>query len=433
MLSASGAVAGRVPFYYGWVIAVVAGMVSFAGTAESPAMLSVFFTNMEDELGWSRETMSGAVLAGTVLLLLVGPVSGRLTDKYGPRATVSVGVAITAGCIFGMSFVHSVAVFYALVATAYAMNAGIARVAVNAVVARWFVRRRGRAMAVVSMFLGLGFAIMPLMAALVSESMGWRMGWRALGASILIMALPASFLLLRSIPADVGQRVDGERDDGGAQSAGGWARSAASEAQWSARDALRTPTFWVILLSMSTIAVAILGFAVHLVPHLQSRGISLTWAAAAFTVAGVTMLPASPAWGVFLDRFSSRAAFGAAASVVIAFTAFTLAVRDEWMVVFIGITMGVGFGGFGMVQRVIFANYFGRESAGTVLGIAVPFMSLAQGIGVYFAAAALRWFGDYVAVFSLFAGLVAVSMAVMFLVPAPKRRAASAPAGATRP
>ena len=289
MLSASGAVANRVPFYYGWVIAVVAGMVSFAGTAESPAMLSVFFTNMEDELGWSRETMSGAVLAGTVLLLLVGPVSGRLTDRYGPRATVSVGVAVTAACIFGMSFVQSVAVFYALVATAYAMNAGIARVAVNAVVARWFVRRRGRAMAVVSMFLGLGFAIMPLMAALVSESMGWRMGWRALGVSILVLALPASFLLLRSVPADVGQRVDG----GGAESAGRWARSAASEAQWSARDALRTPTFWVILLSMSTIAVAILGFAVHLVPHLQSRGISLTWASAAFTVAGLTMLPSS--------------------------------------------------------------------------------------------------------------------------------------------
>ena len=220
MLSASGAVANRVPFYYGWVIAVVAGMVSFAGTAESPAMLSVFFTNMEDELGWSRETMSGAVLAGTVLLLLVGPVSGRLTDRYGPRATVSVGVAVTAACIFGMSFVQSVAVFYALVATAYAMNAGIARVAVNAVVARWFVRRRGRAMAVVSMFLGLGFAIMPLMAALVSESMGWRMGWRALGASILVMALPASFLLLRSVPADVGQRVDG----GAAERAGRWAR-----------------------------------------------------------------------------------------------------------------------------------------------------------------------------------------------------------------
>ena len=429
MLSASGAVADRVPFYYGWVIAVVAGMVSFAGTAESPAMLSVFFTNMEDELGWTRETMAGSVVAGTALLLLVGPVSGRLTDRYGPRMTVSVGVAVTAACIFGMSFVQSVAVFYALVATAYAMNAGIARVAVNAVVARWFVRRRGRAMAVVSMFLGLGFAIMPLMAALVSESMGWRMGWRALGAAILVIALPASFLLLRSVPADVGQRVDGERDDGGAESAGQWARSAASEAQWAARDALRTPTFWVILLSMSTIAVAILGFAVHLVPHLQSRGISLTWASAAFTVAGLTMLPSSPAWGVFLDRFSSRTAFAAAALVVIAFTACTLAAWDEWMVAPIGITMGIGFGGFGMVQRVIFANYFGRESAGTVLGFAVPFMSIAQGIGVYFAAAALRWFGDYVAVFSLFAGLVAVSMAVMFLVPAPKRRAAAAVGG----
>lgn len=424
MLSLAPRLARYLPFYYGWVIAVVAGLVSFAGTAESPAILGIFFTKMEAELGWSRTTMSGSVLAGTFLIVLVAPVAGRLTDAYGPRVVVTVGAAVTASAIFCMGYVTTIPLFYALVAIAYSVNTGIARVAVNAVIAKWFVRSRGRAMAVLSMFLGLGFAVTPVIAAFVTDASGWRMGWHALGIATFLVAVPVSLVLLRGHPSEVGQRIDGEVPSDAPTH--GAMRSALTEVQWAAREALRTPTFWLVLISMSTLAVAILGFAVHLVPHLESRGIDSRWAALAFTVAGLTMLPSSPLWGVLLDRFSSRAAFIAAALVVIAFTVFTLLAWSAWMVIPIGVSMGIGFGGFGMVQRTIYANYFGRQSAGTVLGLAIPFIAVAQGMGTFLAGAAFDLFGSYEEVFSIFAGFVIASIGVIYLVRLPERKPVAA-------
>ena len=417
-LSLAPALARRLPFYYGWIIAVVAGLVSLAGVAESPAILSIFFKEMSDDLGWSRTAISGAVLTGTGLIVIAAPVAGRLTDRYGARPVVTVGTTVTAACLTGIGYVQSLPVFYVLLSLSYAMNAGIARVAVNAVVAKWFVSSRGKATGVVSMFLGVGFIVMPIIAATVTEAAGWRMGWRVLGLTTFAIAVPIGFLLLRSLPADVGQQVDGTAPTA-PDAKGQDARTALTEAQWTAKEAARTPTFWLVLVSLSTIAFSILGFAVHLVPHLQDRGLSLTTAALSFVVAGVTMLPASPAWGWFLDRFSARLGFVAAALIVVLFTALTLLAYNSWMVIPIGITMGLGFGGFGMVQRVIFANYFGRESAGSVLGLAVPFIAIAQGIGQFVAAVAFDVFNDYVAVFALFAGLVVVSIGVMFRVRPP--------------
>ena len=133
------------------------------------------------------------------------------------------------------------------------------------------------------------------------------------------------------------------------------------------------------------------------------------------------MLPASPAWGWFLDRFPARLGFLVSALVVVIFTLLTLLAHSAFMVIPIGISMGIGFGGFGMVQRVIYANYFGRQSAGTVLGMAVPLMAIAQGFGTVVAGAAFDIFGDYIAIFSLFAVLVVISIGVMYKVSPPTR------------
>ena len=174
-------------------------------------------------------------------------------------------------------------------------------------------------------------------------------------------------------------------------------------------------------------SLAILGLAVHVVPHLVDQGIALKFAALTFSFAGVTMIPSSLMWASFLDRFAARTAFLAASVIVILFTLLTMVARSEWMVVPLGVTMGLGFGGFGMVQRIIYANYFGRQSAGAILGLAVPFIAIAQGVGTLVAGAAYDLFGGYTQVFLLFTGLVVLSMGLMYTVSKPVKPATVQP------
>ena len=422
MLSIAMRIAYRSPFYYGWVIAGVVGLIALAGVAASPAILGLFFKDMENEFGWSRSLISGSIFAGTLLIIPAAPLSGRLVDLYGPRPIVVVGGTVVALCLFGLSYTDSVFSFYALLSVAFGVNAGITRVAINAVVAQWFVRYRGRAMAVMSMFLGLGFVTMPILAALVIDEWGWRAGWRALALAAFAASVPASQLLLRRQPADVGQAVDGRSTVPSVATAGTWDHDD-DEVQWTSKEAVRTAAFWVVLGSLSTIALAILGLAVHVIPHLVDQGIALKFAALTFSFAGVTMIPSSLMWGWFLDRFAARTAFLAASVLVILFTLLTMMARSEWMVVPLGVTMGLGFGGFGMVQRIIYANYFGRQSAGTILGLAVPFIAIAQGVGTLVAGAAYDLFDGYTQVFLLFTGLVVLSMGLMYIVRKPMKLA----------
>jgi len=422
MLSIAMRIAYRAPFYYGWVIAGVVGLIALAGVAASPAILGLFFKDMENEFGWSRSLISGSIFAGTLLIIPAAPLSGRLVDLYGPRPIVVVGGTVVALCLFGLSYTDSVFSFYALLSVAFGVNAGITRVAINAVVAQWFVRYRGRAMAVMSMFLGLGFVTMPILAALVIDEWGWRAGWRALALAAFAASVPASQLLLRRQPADVGQAVDG-RSTAPSVATAGTRDHDDDEVQWTSKEAVRTAAFWVVLGSLSTIALAILGLAVHVIPHLVDQGIALKFAALTFSFAGVTMIPSSLMWGWFLDRFAARTAFLAASVLVILFTLLTMMARSEWMVVPLGVTMGLGFGGFGMVQRIIYANYFGRQSAGTILGLAVPFIAIAQGVGTLVAGAAYDLFDGYTQIFLLFTGLVVLSMGLMYIVRKPMKLA----------
>ncbi|MBM3939685.1 MAG: MFS transporter [SAR202 cluster bacterium] len=427
MLSLARPAARRLPFYYGWVIATVTGLISFAGVAESPVMVGIFFTPMANEFGWTRTELSAAVLFGTFMVIPAAPLAGRLIDRYGARPVLSIGGTLVAFCLALVGSVNSLPAFYALAGFAFAVNAGIARVSINAVIAQWFVRKRGRAMGIVNLLLGLGFVAMPAVGALVLDQAGWRMGWRALGIATFVMAVPAAVLFLRRAPGDVGQAIDGERDGAPPPRARPGERTAATEVQWTAREAVRTRTFWVLVMGLCTIALGNLGLAVHLVPLLTDRGVGATVAALTFSVAGVTMIPSSPIWGWLLDRYQARLVLVGAASVVLLFTVLAMFAYSAWMVIPLGIAMGIGYGGFGMVQRTIYASYFGRASAGTILGIAVPFQAVAQGSGTVLAGFFFDFFGSYRNVFLLFIALTALSMAMVYLVPTPvKRRPAAA-------
>jgi MFS family permease len=148
--------------YYGWVIVATLAVINVAETAEFNPVMGVFLKPITEELGWSRATFAGAVSLGTqgggLLALLVGP----LLDRWGPRWILFVGFVVLGATIMGMAAMQALWHFYGLMFTGRAVVSGAIAITTGVVISNWFIRRRGRAMALSTTGTHIGNAIMPL-------------------------------------------------------------------------------------------------------------------------------------------------------------------------------------------------------------------------------------------------------------------------------
>src|SRR6266852_2904349 len=170
----------------------------------------VFFSALLEEFGWSRGALSGAFALYAFGYSALAAVSGRLTDRWGPRAVIAAGgVFLGAGWI-AMSATSAIwhpYVFYGVVA---AIGMSTANVPCTATVARWFVRRRGLATGLTSAGGSFGAFCLPPVAQLIVSGVGWRRAYVIFGAAILV-TLNLLAPLMKRDPEGLGLTPDGDR------------------------------------------------------------------------------------------------------------------------------------------------------------------------------------------------------------------------------
>jgi hypothetical protein len=108
------ALAQRLPFYYGWLVFALVASTSYAARPlMSVSVLAVFMVPVTKTFGWSRGVFSGAVSLGGLGGLLIAPWVGRVLDKYGAGAVMSLASAIAGLCAVGLAQITQVWMFYA--------------------------------------------------------------------------------------------------------------------------------------------------------------------------------------------------------------------------------------------------------------------------------------------------------------------------------
>ncbi len=427
MQSLPHAIARRIPFYYGWIITAVVGLAIFPTLAFRPPIIGLLYPPMQQEFGWSRSSLGGAVLLGSVLVIVAAPLAGRLADRYGAWLVLNGATVLMGLCLIGLGMVSKLWAFYLLFGIGYAMLAGVNRVGITSAMAQWFVRKRGTAMGFVTVMLALGFVVIPVLAERVLDGSGWRAAWYVLGFLMLVVALPGGVLLSRKRPEDVGQAMDG--DAVGDSAAGSGRAAGAAEVQWTAGQAARTRTLWMLVASLALVEMSRNGAGIHMIAHMTEQGMSPAFAAITFSIAGVTMIPASIGLGRLVDAAGARAAYGVAALAVLVRGVLVIFADSDFMAVPVGIAVGVGSGGVDMIMRVIFANYFGRASAGTVMGIVTPIIVISLGIGALISGIMYDIQGSYVTVFWAWNAVTALAIVILLFIPAPRVRAGATNSG----
>ena len=78
------ALGSSLPFYYGWIVVLVA-FLTMAIAVNARTSFSLLFPSILSEFKWSRGVTAGVFSIGFIVSTLLTPCIGLMMDKLGPR------------------------------------------------------------------------------------------------------------------------------------------------------------------------------------------------------------------------------------------------------------------------------------------------------------------------------------------------------------
>ena len=182
---------------HGQIVAVLTAFLSlFAVVGFALYGLPRFYPYFVQELGWSRQQVtSGNAYSKIFVALAFGFLAGRLVDRFGPRRLLLGGIVMAGGALVGLSYVTSMSAFYFFYtfnALGYVFGGPLPN---QVLLSRWFDRARGKAMGIAYLGIGVGGALVPLLAFALTQAYGWRGALRILGVLMIAVALPIAYFV----------------------------------------------------------------------------------------------------------------------------------------------------------------------------------------------------------------------------------------------
>jgi sugar phosphate permease len=416
----------RRPFY-GWYIVGIAFISLFIQASTGGFTFSIFLPAMTQDLGWSRSVIVIGPSLASITSALAGPLLGRIVDRNGPRLVLGICILLMGIAQFSSGLVTEPWQFY----LTFGLLGGFARSALQssvpgAMIANWFLRRRTAAFGAAAMGPPTANLLLPPALAFLVAAWGWRAGWASLGLLGVAIGLAPALLLVRRRPEDMGLQPDGdEPEPTDAAEDSRPARSAALRAEdWTAREAIHNPAFWMIAAGMSLILLAPTVSIVFMFSYLSSKGMSPSTAAAAISmVSGMQVLTRLVFWSPVIGRLGSvRWALVVWGSLLLcASLMLALAEGEVWAFIAAGV-LGLGLGGNLVLQLQMWPDYFGRTAIGTIIGTAQLLQGLTSAAGPLVLAALLDQTGSYRALYFIVAALVLIGLLMHLMVGRPQRR-----------
>jgi MFS family permease len=397
--------------FYGWYIAVGCAVVMFVTVGVGYYGLAVFLGPLRDAHGWSNAVVSGATGLYFTISGITGALVGPRIDRHGPLRTQLVGVLLLAGSVSLVGAIDTVWQLFA-VYTVLAVGFGLsAAVAVNAILARWFVTRRALAMSI--SFTGVsvgGMVLAPLGSALV-EAGGLGLAGPVMGLLVAGVGVPVIIGVLVWDPSQMGLRPDDGVIPPGAARAS--LHESVQRRTWSRRQASRTMAFWAILVGFTLVLMAQTGFIIHQISFLERRLGSSQAAAFALSVTALGSILARLVVGLFADRIDKRALTVALFALQAAAVLAVVLIENRAMTYALVLVVGFTIGNIYMLQSLLVSETFGMVSFGTVFGLVGVAAQTGSGLGPL----AVGWLedtsGGYTVPFVVTAGVTVLAAVVV--------------------
>jgi len=376
----------QLKFFYGYIVVMASFLilVSMYGTLYS---FGVFFKPVLSEFGWTRAMTSGAYSLCFLLSGAVAMATGRLNDRFGPRAIMSCSGLLLGLGYFLMSKISAIWELYLYygVIVGVGMGGGIAPSL--STVARWFVKKRGLMTGITIAGTGTGTLVTPLIANWLISIYSWRTSFTIIGITVFILIVGLAQLLIRD-PERKGLPPYGSETAVAD-------RSNLEVAGLSLQKAVRTAQLWILFVIYVCAGFFIQVIIVHIVIHATGLGISPVSAASVLSIVGVGSLVGRVMGGGVSDRFGNKPTITVALILMGAGFIWLLVAKELWMLYIFAIIFGLTYGEILCMMSLLPAELFGLKSQGVILGITIFASTIGGSIGPVVAGRIFDMTGSY--------------------------------------
>jgi len=372
-----------------------------------------FIEPLEEEFGWTRTQVNVSLSIGVVTSFL-SPVVGNLMDRFGARWTMAVSIVLVASAFLLRSVMTELWHFYLFSGIMFAGTPGATMMPAGRLVLTWFPKARGRMMGIVTSGnnIGSGLAV-PIIAGLIGF-VGWRWTWALMGIALIGMAMLV-LLVIRDDSDDV-TKERGKRwspkysdDDGTAGLNSGMTVSAA----------VRTSTFWFLVIGMTLQQFIRTGVVSQMVPHLEQVGFSRAVAATMMIVLAIFAASSKLIFGRLSESITARISFivimilqGIGLSVLLLSDGSAI----TWGAI---VVFGLGMGGVGALTPLVIFDMFGLKQFGSIMGLTRMSIAIPIFFGPIFAGMIFDSKGKYDLMFVVTIGFLVVSIGSFMLAKPP--------------
>ena len=411
-------------YFYGWSIVGAAFLSRFSFASGNASILGLFFTPLNAQLGWSRTSIAGVLTLSRLFEGITSPIVGTLLDRYGSRWILVVGGIILSLGFMGLSTMTTLWHFYLVRGIFMAIGFSLVSMLVtNTTISNWFVVRRGRAIALAGMGTSTGMLIISPITVAIIAVWGWQMAWIFFAVLAWVVVIIPSALIMKRRPEDIGLKPDGEvvsnYDYSNLQTEKRVQYNSANEAVWTRRQVVRTPAFWLLITAISSSMLAFQGVNISIAPYAEDLGFGAAAIALMLMARSVATILVTPVWGMLSEHVHLPIVRVVPFSIQL-LAAALLTLADTNAMLWFGIVVyGAGFTGMMIIQEVLWANYYGRLTLGTVRSTSLPLQVLMSGGGPVLINLVFDITGSYRPAYAAFIGLYLMSAILIWFAKPP--------------
>jgi MFS family permease len=415
--------------FYGWKLVVFFWLVIVLNFCFPTFGTSVVNTYMAKAMHLDRAQLGIAFTAFSLMAGLPGPLVALCIRKVGIRPTLVAGALLSSVGAFLMAtrvntIRQAILVFGIIVGSGVALAGTIGP---QVGVARWFHKKRGRAMSLLLTASGIGgfIAVPTLQRAIARDGGDWRAAWWLMSGMSLVAALVAA-IFVRDSPAQMGQLPDGESaaiaaelpDERLTLESHGVYKTTED---WTLAEAFRTPAIWLLISTYLGFFMGFFIYIAHGVLHLEGLGYSPGKAAESISIVLISSMIGQTTVAVIGDRVEPRRISAVAVCLYGAGTLLAIHAVTPALMYTYAILMGWGFSMAFTCMATILSNYYGPKVYPSLLGITTPLGTTLGAIGPYLAGRFYDHFHTYSQIFTIVAVICFASAGLYLLAKPPAR------------